>query len=262
MEPTTFKQMQRILQVLDEEKLATKAPDILGSIGRALCAKKRLALVIAKNAEVQKNALSIADPAEFLDALFVADVHAEVDRQYRVRVSYPSYAGRLCMLAQIGHTHAGVRCHLVGLNVVLKAFDYIDDGPKDASMGAYETYVFLTTSILRNFFGAYTAKQIARAASQCFAPTDVSPAQQLAAARRLDPDQNGNLAACDGLIFDSISIWDYAALGCMLNGKVEPEVLKRQAANLRAYQADHMKKYGVFASPAVYPKLCQAWEGE
>tara|TARA_B100000886_G_C20115130_1_gene363504 strand:- start:31 stop:531 length:501 start_codon:yes stop_codon:yes gene_type:complete len=166
------------------------------------------------------------------------------------------------MLAQIGHTHAGVRCHLVGLNVVLKAFDYIDDGPKDASMGAYETYVFLTTSILRNFFGAYTAKQIARAASQCFAPTDVSPAQQLAAARRLDPDQNGNLAACDGLIFDSISIWDYAALGCMLNGKVEPEVLKRQAANLRAYQADHMKKYGVFASPAVYPKLCQAWEGE
>ena len=81
--------MQRILQVLDEEKLATKAPDILGSIGRALCAKKRLALVIAKNAEVQKNALSIADPAEFLDALFVADVHAEVDRQYRVRASYP-----------------------------------------------------------------------------------------------------------------------------------------------------------------------------
>ena len=89
MEPTTFKQMQRILQVLDEEKLATKAPDILGSIGRALCAKKRLALVIAKNAEVQQNALSIADPAEFLDALFVADVHAEVDRQYRVRASYP-----------------------------------------------------------------------------------------------------------------------------------------------------------------------------
>ena len=94
--------MQRILQVLDEEKLATKAPDILGSIGRALCAKKRLALVIAKNAEVQKNALSIADPAEFLDALFVADVHAEVDRQYRESVQESRMvswvAGFACLL--------------------------------------------------------------------------------------------------------------------------------------------------------------------
>ena len=254
--------MEGVLTVLHEEKVPTKAPDILGDNGRTLPLKKRVAVVAVKNPQVQKNALSIADPAGFLDALFVQDVHSEVDKQYYVRSSYPSYAKRLQKLAGIGRKHTGVECPLVGLTVVLKAFDDFDDAPKDSSVRAYEMYVLMVISVLLKFFGEYTAKQIARAACQCFAPTDASPAQQLAAARRLHPDQNGNLKECDGLIFDSISIWDYAALGCMLNGKVEPEVLKRQAANLRAYQADHMKKYGVFASPAVYPKLCQAWEGE
>ena len=254
--------MEGVLTVLHEEKVPTKAPDILGDNGRTLPLKKRVAVVAVKNPQVQKNALSIADPAGFLDALFVQDVHSEVDKQYYVRSSYPSYAKRLQKLAGIGRKHTGVECPLVGLTVVLKAFDDFDDAPKDSSVRAYEMYVLMVISVLLKFFGEYTAKQIARAACQCFAPTDASPAQQLAAARRLHPDQNGNLKECDGLIFDSISIWDYAALGCMLNGKVEPEVLKRQAANLRAYQADHMKKYGVFASPAVYPKLCQAWEGD
>ena len=177
-----------------------------------------------------------------------------------VRSSYPSYAKRLQKLAGIGRKHTGVECPLVGLTVVLKAFDDFDDAPKDSSVRAYEMYVLMVISVLLKFFGEYTAKQIARAACQCFAPTDASPAQQLAAARRLHPDQNGNLKECDGLIFDSISIWDYAALGCMLNGKVAPGVLKRQAANLRAYQEDHLKTYGVFASPSVYPKLCRRWE--
>ena len=246
--------------MLHEEKVPTKAPDILGDNGRTLPLKKRVAVVAVKNPQVQKNALSIADPAGFLDALFVQDVHSEVDKQYYVRSSYPSYAKRLQKLAGIGRKHTGVECPLVGLTVVLKAFDDFDDAPKDSSVRAYEMYVLMVISVLLKFFGEYTAKQIARAACQCFAPTDASPAQQLAAARRLHPDQNGNLKECDGLIFDSISIWDYAALGCMLNGKVEPEVLKRQAANLRAYQADHMKTYGVFASPSVYPKLCRRWE--
>ena len=246
--------------MLHEEKVPTKAPDILGDNGRTLPLKKRVAVVAVKNPQVQKNALSIADPAGFLDALFVQDVHSEVDKQYYVRSSYPSYAKRLQKLAGIGRKHTGVECPLVGLTVVLKAFDDFDDAPKDSSVRAYEMYVLMVISVLLKFFGEYTAKQIARAACQCFAPTDASPAQQLAAARRLHPDQNGNLKECDGLIFDSISIWDYAALGCMLNGKVAPGVLKRQAANLRAYQADHMKTYGVFASPSVYPKLCRRWE--
>jgi hypothetical protein len=252
--------MEGVLTVLHEEKVPTKAPDILGDNGRTLPLKKRVAVVAVKNPQVQKNALSIADPAGFLDALFVQDVHSEVDKQYYVRSSYPSYAKRLQKLAGIGRKHTGVECPLVGLTVVLKAFDDFDDAPKDSSVRAYEMYVLMVISVLLKFFGEYTAKQIARAACQCFAPTDASPAQQLAAARRLHPDQNGNLKECDGLIFDSISIWDYAALGCMLNGKVAPGVLKRQAANLRAYQADHMKTYGVFASPSVYPKLCRRWE--
>ena len=252
--------MEGTLHVLDAEKLATKAPDILGDNGRTLPLKKRVAVVAVKNPQVQKNALSIADPAGFLDALFVQDVHSEVDKQYYVRSSYPSYAKRLQKLAGIGRKHTGVECPLVGLTVVLKAFDDFDDAPKDSSVRAYEMYVLMVISVLLKFFGEYTAKQIARAACQCFAPTDASPAQQLAAARRLHPDQNGNLKECDGLIFDSISIWDYAALGCMLNGKVAPGVLKRQAANLRAYQEDHLKTYGVFASPSVYPKLCKRWE--
>ena len=252
--------MEGVLTVLHEEKVPTKAPDILGDNGRTLPLKKRVAVVAVKNPQVQKNALSIADPAGFLDALFVQDVHSEVDKQYYVRSSYPSYAKRLQKLAGIGRKHTGVECPLVGLTVVLKAFDDFDDAPKDSSVRAYEMYVLMVISVLLKFFGEYTAKQIARAACQCFAPTDASPAQQLAAARRLHPDQNGNLKECDGLIFDSISIWDYAALGCMLNGKVAPGVLERQAANLRAYQADHMKTYGVFASPSVYPKLCRRWE--
>ena len=252
--------MEGVLTVLHEEKVPTKAPDILGDNGRTLPLKKRVAVVAVKNPQVQKNALSIADPAGFLDALFVQDVHSEVDKQYYVRSSYPSYAKRLQKLAGIGRKHTGVECPLVGLTVVLKAFDDFDDAPKDSSVRAYEMYVLMVISVLLKFFGEYTAKQIARAACQCFAPTDASPAQQLAAARRLHPDQNGNLKECDGLIFDSISIWDYAALGCMLNGKVAPGVLKRQAANLRAYQADHLKTYGVFASPSVYPKLCRRWE--
>ena len=252
--------MEGVLTVLHEEKVPTKAPDILGDNGRTLPLKKRVAVVAVKNPQVQKNALSIADPAGFLDALFVQDVHSEVDKQYYVRSSYPSYAKRLQKLAGIGRKHTGVECPLVGLTVVLKAFDDFDDAPKDSSVRAYEMYVLMVISVLLKFFGEYTAKQIARAACQCFAPTDASPAQQLAAARRLHPDQNGNLKECDGLIFDSISIWDYAALGCMLNGKVAPGVLKRQAANLRAYQEDHMKTYGVFASPSVYPKLCRRWE--
>ena len=252
--------MEGVLTVLHEEKVPTKAPDILGDNGRTLPLKKRVAVVAVKNPQVQKNALSIADPAGFLDALFVQDVHSEVDKQYYVRSSYPSYAKRLQKLAGIGRKHTGVECPLVGLSVVLKAFDYYDDAPKDSSVRAYEMYVLMVISVLLKFFGEYTAKQIARAACQCFAPTDASPAQQLAAARRLHPDQNGNLQECDGLIFDSISIWDYAALGCMLNGKVAPGVLKRQAANLRAYQEDHLKTYGVFASPSVYPKLCRRWE--
>ena len=252
--------MEGVLTVLHEEKVPTKAPDILGDNGRTLPLKKRVAVVAVKNPQVQKNALSIADPAGFLDALFVQDVHSEVDKQYYVRSSYPSYAKRLQKLAGIGRKHTGVECPLVGLTVVLKAFDDFDDAPKDSSVRAYEMYVLMVITVLRKFFGEYTAKQIARAACQCFAPTDASPAQQLAAARRLHPDQNGNLQECDGLIFDSISIWDYAALGCMLNGKVAPGVLKRQAANLRAYQEDHLKTYGVFASPSVYPKLCRRWE--
>jgi hypothetical protein len=252
--------MEGVLTVLHEEKVPTKAPDILGDNGRTLPLKKRVAVVAVKNPQVQKNALSIADPAGFLDALFVQDVHSEVDKQYYVRSSYPSYAKRLQKLAGIGRKHTGVECPLVGLTVVLKAFDDFDDAPKDSSVRAYEMYVLMVISVLLKFFGEYTAKQIARAACQCFAPTDASPAQQLAAARRLHPDQNGNLKECDGLIFDSISIWDYAALGCMLNGKVAPGVLKRQAANLRAYQEDHLKTYGVFASPSVYPKLCRRWE--
>ena len=59
-------------------------------------------------------------------------------------------------------------------------YEYIDDGPKDASMGAYETYVFLTTSILRNFFGAFFIEmfrvvfpQIVEALKMPFAPFKV-----------------------------------------------------------------------------------------
>ena len=66
------------------------------------------------------------------------------------------------------------------------------------------------------FFGDYTAKQIARAACHRFSPKNASPEQQLAAARRLDPDQGGHLAECDGLVFETIPIYDYAMVGCLL----------------------------------------------
>ena len=79
----------------------------------------------------------------------------------------------------------------------------------------------------------------------------------MAASRRLDPDQKGNLAGCDGLIYESVPVWDYAMVGCMLKGKVSAEQLKKYAPKIRAYQAVHVKKFGVLASPSVYPALCK-----
>ena len=160
------------MRVLHEERLPTAAPDIIqGDEARLMCVKRRIALATAKNPMVQREAMFLEDPAEFLDALLDANVVPEVDGQYRVRMSYPSYNGRLAMLARVGSKHTRRECPLAGLNVVLKAFDHFDDQPKDNSIGAYELYVFLTICILRQFFGEYTAKQIARAACQCFAPT-------------------------------------------------------------------------------------------
>ena len=52
--------MEGVLTVLHEEKVPTKAPDILGDNGRTLPLKKRVAVVAVKNPQVQKNALSIA----------------------------------------------------------------------------------------------------------------------------------------------------------------------------------------------------------
>ena len=164
--------------MLHEEKVPTKAPDILGDNGRTLPLKKRVAVVAVKNPQVQKNALSIADPAGFLDALFVQDVHSEVDKQYYVRSSYPSYAKRLQKLAGIGRKHTGVECPLVGLTVVLKAFDDFDDAPKDSSVRAYEMYVLMVISVLLKFFGEYTAKQIARAACRTTATSSAAPSRR------------------------------------------------------------------------------------
>ena len=231
--------MEPLLRILNEEKLPSCGPDIVDVRGRSMACKQRLALAIAKNTEVQLGGYAaLDDPAEFLDALVGGKtVDAELDKQFKVYVSYPSYGKRLEKLAQIGFKHAQSECALVGLNVILKAFDFFDDHPKDDTVEAFELYVFLTTCILKEFFGEYTAKQIARAACRCFAPTNVSPAKQLAASRRLDPDQKGNLAGCDGLIFESVPVWDYAMVGCMLKGKVTAAQLKKYAPKIRAYQA-------------------------
>ena len=250
--------MEELLLVLDEEKLWKLPPDVIGALGWDIVCKQRLALAIAKNTEVQRNACAaLDDPTKFLDALVGGkNVDAEVDKQFFVRFSYPSYSKRLKQLAQIGLKHAGLECALVGLNVILKTFDFFDDRPKDDTVEAYEQYVFLTTSILGKFFGKYTAKQIARAACRCFAPTNVSPAKQLKAARRLDPDQHNHLAGCDGLVFESVPVWDYAMVGCLLKDKVSPEQLKKYAPKIRAYQTNHMLQHGFYASPSVYKKLC------
>ena len=146
---------------------------------------------------------------------------------------------------------------MVGLIVILKCFDFFEDRPKNDSVEAYEQYVFVTICVLKQFFGEYTAKQIARAACRCWAPLDASTAKQLAAARRLDPDQKKNLAGCNDLmIFKSIPIWDYSMVGCMLKDKVTPEQLRTHAHNIRAYQANHKLRQGVYASPKVYKELC------
>ena len=132
--------MEPLLRILNEEKLPSCGPDIVDVRGRSMACKQRLALAIAKNTEVQLGGYAaLDDPAEFLDALVGGKtVDAELDKQFKVYVSYPSYGKRLEKLAQIGFKHAQSECALVGLNVILKAFDFFDDHPKDDTVEAFE----------------------------------------------------------------------------------------------------------------------------